>query len=364
MGHLVQEVNVLGARIAEMITAEGPLSVAQYMAMCLHDPQGGAYASRQTIGRDFITAPEISQTFGELCGLWAVQAWHDQGRPERPRLVELGPGRGTLMADALRAIRAAAPEYLKNSDVTLVESSPVLAEVQREKLKPFGVNIAWRERFDESLGDRPLFLLANEFFDCAPVRQFVRTPRGWCERMVIVKDDKLCFALAPMPVDMSVIPPDRAAAPDGGVYEIAPSALALAEEIASVVEYRGGVALVVDYGYDVPGFGETLQAVERGEFADALSHPGESDLSAHVDFAALARAARAGGAIVSGPVPQGEFLASLGIRPRAERLTSANPDRADELVTAVDRLVHPAKMGTLFKALAISPKLAPRPPGF
>ena len=358
--------NPLATRIADLITAEGPLSVAQYMTLCLHDPERGTYAAHDPIGRGghFVTAPEISQAFGELCGLWAVQAWHDQGRPSRPRLVELGPGRGTLMADALRAIGAAAPDFLDDADVSLVESSPVLQAVQREKLKTSAADISWCTHFDESLGNRPLYLLANEFFDCLPIREFVMTERGWCERVVTVKDGVLAFALAPVPASPSLIPEGYENAPLGGVFEIAPSALALVEEIARTIAVKGGAALIVDYGYDAPGFGETLQAVSGHAFAEVFADPGENDLSAHVDFLALAAAARRGGAAAYGPITQCNLLADLGIGPRAERLMIANPAKAREIAAAIDRLVNPKEMGALFKALAIAPNGAPPPPGF
>ena len=356
--------NALGQRIAQLIAADGPLSIAQYMTLVLHDPGGGAYASRDPIGRDFITAPEISQIFGELCGLWTVQAWHDQGRSDRPRLVELGPGRGTLMCDALRAISAAAPEFLDEAEVVMVEASPVLQALQQERLKTSGADISWSARFDVAPDDRPLFLIANEFFDCLPLRQYVKTERGWCERMVTVKDGALAFALAPMPADGAIIPPNRATAPDCGVYEIAPAGLALVEEIGAIIAAKGGAALIVDYGYDAPGFGETLQALSGHKFAEVLASPGDSDLSAHVDFMALAGAARAGGAAVYGPTGQGDFLTDLGLGPRAERLVLANPGQAGDITAAVERLTNPAQMGTLFKALGIAPKNAPMPPGF
>ncbi|MGA7676740.1 MAG: SAM-dependent methyltransferase [Rhizomicrobium sp.] len=356
--------NALAERIAKLIAVEGPLSIAQFMTLCLHDPAGGAYGARDPIGRDFVTAPEISQAFGELCGLWVVQAWHDQGRPDRPRLVELGPGRGTLMADALRAIGAAAPQFLDDGEIVLVETSPVLRAMQKEKLKTFAADISWCERFDDSLADRPLFLLANEFFDCLPLRQFVKTERGWCERMVTVADSVLAFALSPMAANPTLIPPTRAEAPIGGVFEFSPASLALTEEIARVVAAQGGGALIVDYGYDAPGFGETLQAVAGHKFAEVLAEPGESDLSAHVDFMALAQAARAGGAAAYGPLSQCNFLADLGIGSRAERLMLANPKEARAIAAAVDRLVNPKEMGALFKALALAPKTAPPPPGF
>jgi len=356
--------NALAERIAALIAVEGPLSIAQFMTLCLHDPAGGAYGARDPIGRDFVTAPEISQAFGELCGLWVAQTWHDQGRCGRPRLVELGPGRGTLMADALRAITAAAPEFLADADIVLVEASPVFQAMQKEKLKASPADISWCARFDESLADRPLFLVANEFFDCLPLRQFVKTAQGWHERMVMVEGGVLGFALAPQPANPSLIPPNRADAPVGGIYEVAPAALALTEEIARVVAAQGGGALIVDYGYDEVGFGETLQAVAGHKFADVLAEPGDSDLSAHVDFLALAQAARAGGAAAYGPVTQCNFLADLGLGPRAESLIVANPKEARAIAAAIDRLVNPKEMGALFKALAIAPKAAPPPPGF
>lgn len=348
-------------RIADLIAAEGPLSVAQYMSICQFDPQSGSYSARQTIGRDFITAPEVSQTFGEMLGLWIVQCWHDQGRPAMPRLIELGPGRGTLMADVLRTITAAAPELLLDAEVGLVEASPALAAQQREKLGRAMADIEWYDRFDTALTDRPLFLIANEFFDCLPVRQFVKTERGWCERMVGINNSALAYALSP--VAANIVPPDRAEAPEGAVYEVAAAALALAEEIGRTVAANGGGALIVDYGYDVPGTGETLQAIANGEFVDTLAAPGDSDLSAHVDFMAIGKAAAETGADVFGPVSQCNFLADLGIGSRAERLMLANPQQARAIAQAVDRLVNPAQMGALFKALSIVPK-GVQPPGF
>ena len=355
--------NALAERMAELIAAEGPLSVAQFMTLCLYDPQGGVYASSNPIGRDFVTAPEISQMFGEFVGLWVVQTWHDQGRPDRPRLVELGPGRGTLMADALRAIAAAAPEFLDAAEIALVEASRPLRAQQQNRLKGYR-NVSWYQRFGEALTDRPLYLVANEFFDCMPIRQLVKTEHGWCERMVTVRDGALAFALAPAAIDPAMLPPDRVEAPEGGVYEIAPAALALGEEIAATIAAKGGAALIIDYGYDSPGFAETLQAVRGHTYIDVLAAPGESDLSAHVDFLAMARAAKGGGASVCGPVGQGAWLTALGITARSERLAAANPAKAVDVMAALERLVNPERMGTLFKVLAIVPKSAPKAPGF
>jgi len=340
--------------------------VAQFMTLALHDAEAGYYTTRQPFGAagDFTTAPEISQMFGEMLGLWCVQVWHDQGQPRQKRLVELGPGRGTLMADALRAAKAA-PEFLIGLEVVLIEASPMLREAQAEKLKGCGVPIRWANHFDDSLSDRPLFLLANEFFDALPVRQYVKTQTGWRERMVVANGEALKFALAPMPRPASAIPASRAAAPDGGVYEVSAAATALSGAIAHVVAEQGGGALFIDYGYGEDlGFGETLQAVGDHQFVDLLAEPGEVDLSAHVDFHALGESARHGGAAVYGPMSQGAFLADLGITARAEQLIAANPSAASSLLKAVARLIHPNEMGNLFKALAIVPHSAARPPGF
>jgi SAM-dependent MidA family methyltransferase len=356
----------LRQRIAGLIAAQGPISLAQYMTLALHDPAAGYYATRPVLGAagDFTTAPEMSQMFGEMLGLWCVQVWHDQGRPKRKRLVELAPGRGTMMRDALRAAKVAT-EFLDGLEVVLVEASPALQKAQAEKLKDSGVTLRWASHFDSSLTDRPLILLANEFFDAMPLSQYVKTARGWCERMVVVREDELDFALAPTPVPAAIIAASRAGAPEGGVYEVAPAATALAQEIARVVSEQGGGALFVDYGYgEAAGFGETLQAVGGHQFADVLADPGENDLSAHVDFAALGEAGRQGGAAVYGPREQGEFLADLGITGRAEQLMSANPGAAQSLFAAVARLIGPDQMGTLFKAMAFVPASAAKPPGF
>ncbi|HEU0161668.1 MAG TPA: SAM-dependent methyltransferase [Rhizomicrobium sp.] len=367
----------LKSRIAALIEAQGPMSVAQFMTVALLDPREGYYATRDPIGAqtddrqgDFITAPEISQMFGEMLGLWLVQAWADQGCPKNPRLVELGPGRGTLMADILRTA-AVAPDFLADLEVVLVEASPVLQQVQAETLRGredgrMAADISWQHQFDHSLADRPLFLVANEFFDALPVRQYVRGERGWCERMVTLDGNgELSFALAPVPAPPGLVPADREGAPIGGVYETSPASLALAEEIAGVIAARGGAALMVDYGYEAAlGFSETLQAVSGHRFAEALAAPGSDDLSAHVDFAALAQAGRRGGAAVLGPVTQGMFLAGIGLTDRAEQLIKANPDSADSVIAATERLIGHDQMGRLFKALAFLPPSMTSAAGF
>jgi len=356
----------LEKEIRRLITVAGPMPVARYMSLCLAHPQYGYYTTRDPFGAggDFTTAPEISQMFGEMVGLWLVQAWADQGCPKNPRLVELGPGRGTLMADILRTAQVA-PEFLVDLDVVLIEASPVLREAQGEKLRGLGADISWQAQFDDSLTDRPLFLVANEFFDALPVRQYVKTERGWCERMITAKDGELAFALAPVALPPTAIPPDLEKAPDGAVYETSPAATALTEDIARTITARGGAGLIVDYGYGMrTGFAETLQAVGGHRFADVLAEPGEDDLSAHVDFAALAAAGKQGGSAVFGPVTQGMFLANLGITERAEQLMKANPDQATDLLAAIERLIGNDKMGHLFKALALMPPALTNVAGF
>jgi SAM-dependent MidA family methyltransferase len=353
----------LAERIARLIAAQGPLSIAQFMTVALHDPRSGYYATRDPFGRggDFITAPEVSQMFGELIGLWLVQAWREQGAPERARLVELGPGRGTLMADALRAAKAA-PEFLDAMEVVLVEASPVLREVQREKLT--GASVRWSERFDQSFTDLPLFLVANEFFDALPIRQFVLGDRGWHERMVAAVDGKLSFALAPAPNPGLAIPAVRGPAEAGAVYEVSPAATAMMEEIAGAIATHGGAALIADYGHAGTGFGDTLQAVRGHKPEAVLDNPGDADISAHVDFAALSAATAHAGAAAHGPVEQGAFLNALGIALRAEQLAHANPAEADTVAAARVRLTGSDQMGSLFRVLAVLPKSAPKPAGF
>ncbi len=353
----------LRERIAALIAAQGPISVAQYMTLALHDAEGGYYATRDPFGQagDFVTAPEISQMFGEMLGLWLGQVWMDQGSPKNTHLVELGPGRGTLMADALRALKRV-PGFCDQVQVVLVEASPTLRAVQKTRLEGSGAHIRWTNHFD--VADVPLLLIANEFFDALPIRQYVKTAHGWCERMVVEKNGALDFALAPQITPAAAIPASRAGAPEGGVYEVAPAATALVAEIARIIAAQGGAALLLDYGYDIIGFGETLQAVRHHKPQALLADPGQSDLSAHVDFAALTEAARQQGVAIHGPKGQGAFLESLGIGARAKRLAKVNPEQAGQVNQALNRLTAPDEMGTLFQAMALSPSGAPPLPGF
>jgi NADH dehydrogenase [ubiquinone] 1 alpha subcomplex assembly factor 7 len=356
-------VNALAQRLARAIRREGPLPVSVFMTFALHDPQSGFYAAREAIGAGgaFVTAPEISQVFGELLGVWLLQVWRDQGRPANAMVVELGPGRATLLADALRTLRSDG-EFLDTAEIVLVEASPALESLQRERLRDGSTRLRWVRQWSDVPRERPLFLIANEFLDALPIRQFVKTERGWCERTVTVDAlDRLAFALAPLPLPLS-IPLGRGVAEPGAVYEISPGAEALVEDIARVITNRGGAGLFIDYGYAGKGFGDTLQAVAHHESVDVLASPGEADLSAHVDFGAITESARAGGARVLGPIAQGDLLEALGIEVRAARLEEANPEQA--IRVGVRRLVDPEMMGSLFKALAIVPQAAPAPPGF
>jgi NADH dehydrogenase [ubiquinone] 1 alpha subcomplex assembly factor 7 len=355
--------NALARRIARMIEMDGPIGVGTFMTLALHDREMGFYATRDSIGAEgaFITAPEITQIFGELIGLWFATCWRQQGSPRRPRLVDLGPGRGTLTNDMLRALRTA-PDFIDELEVVLVEASARLQSVQRERLAGSPVPIRWAQQWSEVGDDRPVFVVANEFFDALPIRQFVMTERGWCERMVISTPDTLAFGLSPQPL---ALPVHNTSVPrEGAVYEICSAASSLAQEIGAAIAANGGAALLIDYGHDGHSHDDTLKAIRHHAHDDVLAAPGEADLSAHVDFSALAEGAKRGDARTYGPVPQGDFLRALGIEMRGEQLARTNPAHAAEIAAAIARLTDKEAMGTLFKALAIAPDSAPVPPGF
>jgi NADH dehydrogenase [ubiquinone] 1 alpha subcomplex assembly factor 7 len=358
----------LEAELRRLIAADGPISVATFMGLCLGHPAHGYYTTRDPFGRagDFITAPEISQMFGELIGLWAVAVWQAMGMPARVALVELGPGRGTLMADALRAARVV-PAFAAALDVHLIEMSPVLQRRQQETLAAAGVPLAWHREL-EAVPEGPLIVIANEFFDALPVHQAVKTRSGWHERMVGVgPDGRLAFALHPDPIPgfAAIMPATVASAPAGGVYEWRSDHIAA--EVARRVAQDGGAALVIDYGHIDSAPGETLQAVGRHGVADPLARPGEVDMTAHVDFAALARTAGAAGARVLGPLTQGAFLRCLGIQARAAALrANATAAQAADIDAALARLTGAGReaMGELFKAVAFADPRLGVLPGF
>ena len=348
----------LGREIAAIVRETGPIGIDRYMALCLGHPVHGYYRTRDPLGArgDFTTAPEITQMFGELVGAWAAYVHRAMGAPDPLVLAELGPGRGTLMADALRALSAAAPGV--RIAPHLVETSPVLRQAQEHRLS--GLGATWHAS-PESLPDGPAIIVANEFFDCLPVRQFVRTANGWHERLVgLGAEGALAFGLAPEPT-----PGIAAGAPEGAVVSVPGPALDLVRGFAKRVRAQGGVLLAFDYGYARPGFGDTLQALSGHAFADPLAAPGEADLTCHVDFAAVALAARELGAAVHGPVDQGDFLTALGLRERAAKLRlRADDHQAEAIDAAVVRLTddRPEGMGRLFKVMAVAPPdLGPLP---
>ncbi|WP_322891400.1 MULTISPECIES: class I SAM-dependent methyltransferase [unclassified Yoonia] len=338
------------------ISSDGPISVASFMAEALMHPQHGYYATRDPFGAagDFITAPEISQMFGELIGLALAQAWLDQGAPDPVTLAELGPGRGTLMADVLRAT-AAVPGFQAAARVHFVETSPHLRALQAACVP----HATWHDRID-TLPDAPLLLVANEFFDALPVRQFVRAGTGWRERMVGAQDGKLCFGLSDA-APLSMLAHRLDDTQDGDLVEHCPALPGIVQTITERIAAHGGAALVIDYG-DWQSLGDTLQALAGHAAADPLAAPGEADLTAHVDFAAIA--AHVAPARHSRLTPQGVFLERLGITARARKLASGLTGAAlDTHVAAHRRLTHPAEMGDLFKVMALYPATAMPPPG-
>lgn len=347
----------LAGLLAQRIRATGPMTLADYMAECLLHPAHGYYATRDPFGQggDFTTAPEISQMFGELLGLCLAQSWLDQGAPAPFTLAELGPGRGTLMADILRATRNV-PGFHAAATVLLVEASPTLRQVQARAVP----QARWADSV-EQLPEAPLFLVANEFFDALPIRQFTRTAEGWSETMVGLNGDSLALGRA-APANLALLAHRLPDTRPGDIVEILPAAPALMSRIGQLIETNGGAALIVDYG-DWRSKGDTFQALKAHRFTDPLAEPGEADLTAHVDFEALARAAHP--ARASRMITQGDLLARLGIHPRSARLAQGLTGPAlDAHLAATRRLTDPAEMGSLFKALAIhSTRFAP-PPGF
>jgi len=345
----------LKEKLVEHIKQNGPMTVAEYMAACLYDPEDGYYATRPSIGgdnADFITAPEASQMFGELIGLWCAHEWDALGKPAF-NLIELGPGRGVLMQDALRATQRA-EGFHDAAGVTLVEMSEPLIAEQAARVP----SADWTSRLEDA-PPGPSLIVANEFLDCLPIRQFVRGEDGWHEKLVGFDEaNQLVFGLSAV-----------LTAPDsdddiGAVREIAPSLPSFIYEIERHLQADPGRALFIDYGYVTSEGADTLQAVRRHKKVDPLEAPGECDLTAHVHFAHLAMLAKDAGLDVHGPVPQGHFLRSLGIELRADALANANPAHAERLQRELKRLTHPDEMGVLFKVICLSSPGLPPPAGF
>jgi len=358
----------LETEIRRRIKAAGPMPVSEYMALCLSDPKHGYYTTRDPLGArgDFITAPEISQMFGELMGLWMAATWKTMGSPENVRVIELGPGRGTLMKDALRALNVM-PGFRDAIVVHLVEINPVLRAQQERTLQGPSTPVFWHDSL-EDVPAGPGIIVANEFFDALPVCQAVKTARGWHERCVDVDaQGQLAFTHAadPIPKFEMVLPKSVRDAPTDSIFEWRDerAAMALGRRIAK----NGGAALVIDYGHAESDVGDTLQAVGRHAFADPLMTPGEIDLTAHVDFQALKRAVEAMGPVGYGPIDQGDLLRRLGIETRAATLRArALPSAAEQIDSAVSRLTGygRSQMGGLFKAVAFAQRALGTPPAF
>ncbi|CAN5243545.1 class I SAM-dependent methyltransferase [soil metagenome] len=354
----------LKSRLEALIAAEGPITVEAYMALCLHDPAGGYYATRPALGADgdFITAPLVSQMFGELIGLWCAQTWADMGSPFPVRLVEIGPGDGALMSDALRALNRAAPDFIAAADLWLVETSGPLRGRQSATLAGSGAR--WADRLEDVPGGAPMILIANEFLDCLPARQFVKDAHGaWAERRVgLGATGGLAFGLAPPPEGFAA-PTAFADVEPGVVVEMSPAQVGFAASLGARIARDGGAALLIDYGSAEPEPGDTLQALRRHEKVDPLATPGEADLTFHAGFPAVLAAARATGAQAA-ILTQGDFLGRLGIEARAQTLAAARPDRTEAIARQLHRLTHAEEMGELFKAVAIWRDGAPTPPAF
>ncbi len=357
--------NQLDKNLREQIARQGPISIAEYMAQALCHPQFGYYMGKDPLGvkGDFITAPEISQMFGELIGAWAAVAWRQMGQPESLALVELGPGRGTLMRDALRAAKTA-PDFLKAAQIHLVETSPVLEARQRQALA--GYDATWHRDFGD-VPPAPLIVIANEFFDALPIQQYVFTEGGWRRRCVGIDTEtqRLSFVLAEEPlvgVVGGAMEPSLGDGAIGEVRETSPASITLMSAIARRIAQQGGYALIIDYGPFGSAVGDSLQAVKGHDRHQVLDDPGEADITAHVDFEALATAARAEGCRTSGPITQGAFLGNLGIEARMGRLAEgADRAQATDIRSAYARLTSATAMGELFKVLSVGGSDVPAP---
>jgi len=364
----MDDIPPLEADIRRRIAAAGPMPVAEFMALCLTDAEHGYYTTRDPFGErgDFVTSPEISQMFGELVGLWMAAVWKQMGAPPNLRVIELGPGRGTMMADALRAAKVM-PAFRDALVLHFVEISPALQAAQEKTLEQLPVPLFWHAALKD-VPPGPAIVVANEFFDALPVNQAVKTERGWHERLVEIDAvGNLAFALAPRPLAQfeRLLPAAARSAPEGSIFEWRSGTVAM--ELGRRLAAEGGAALVIDYGHAQSAVGETLQAVGRHAYVDPLTAPGSIDLTAHVDFEALGKAVEAMGAAAYGPIEQAEFLRRLGIETRAAALkTHAAKATAATIDAALARLIGHGRtgMGTLFKAAAYAHAKLGTPPGF
>ena len=358
----------LEAEIRRRIAMAGPMPVSEYMALCLGHPEHGYYMTRDPLGArgDFITAPEVSQMFGELIGLWVAAVWTQLGSPENVRIIELGPGRGTLMKDAMRAVQVL-PGFREAIVLHLVEISPALKAQQERTLEGTSVPVFWHDRFAE-VPEGPSIIVANEFFDALPVSQAVKRKNGWHERRIeIDTENNFAFTEAPDPIPSfeRILPPAVRTAANSMIFEWRTDNTAM--ELGRRIAHDNGAALVIDYGHAESAVGDTLQAVGHHAYANVLSSPGTLDLTAHVDFEALKRGVEAMGVNGFGPIDQARLLQRLGIDTRAEKLKArAAPAVADTIDRALVRLTGYGRndMGGLFKAVAFAHPSLGVPPAF
>lgn len=353
--------------LTSLIQSEGPLSVARYMEEALSHPTYGYYKRKDPFGiaGDFITAPEISQIFGELLGIWCAVVWQSMGSPSPFMLVEIGPGRGTLMRDMLRGTRHVTG-FHQAMEVHLIETSPHLVGLQQRMLKDEPIRCFWHTDITY-LPEKPLVLVANELFDALPVYQYVKTEQGWREKRVgLDAAGELVFALSPMPTPMAErLNKEHGHVPEGSVFELCPAGINLMRDIALRVKEQRGAALIVDYGYDCYGYKNTLQALKKHQYHPVLETPGEADVTAHVDFLSLIDAADCCEVDVYGAIPQSTLLSRLGIELRAKALLDrADANQQQEIVSSVKRLMAPEEMGILFKAIAVVAPGMSAPPAF
>lgn len=350
----VAETLDLGEQIDAQIRSSGPMSISTYMRLCLTHPILGYYKNTDPLGvkGDFITAPEISQLFGEMLGIWIANTWDALGAPKAFDLVELGPGRGTLMADALRAIKTV-PDIKDAMRLVLVETNATLIKKQQNLLGTF--NPKWAtELSDLDDRDTPILIIANEFFDALPIKQFEKKDGAWRERMVGIANGQRQIGLSPTPMPPEAVPQNMQHIEDGVISEQSPTSLGVITGIAERLTKRSGALLAIDYGYTKTQPGDTFQAIENHQFADPFANPGKADLTAHVDFEALATAATEAGANALPILAQSDFLKAMGIEERNETLKVANPTRTKELDTDLNRLIGNTEMGNLFKCLCVS----------
>ena len=354
----------LSQRLKRRIEAQGPITVSEYMLACLGDREAGYYMVQEPFGAkgDFITAPEVSQMFGELIGVWCVSQWLAMGKPAAFTLCEMGPGRGTLMKDLLRTAQQLSPEFIAAAHITMVETSPRLTDIQRQTLAPFKLPVTWTDDF-QKLEKQPLIMVANELFDALPMRQYVKKQGRFHERVIALDENgAFIFTASNYSVDASLLPADHQSAPEGAIFEVAPARSGLMQQISEHIAQFKGSALLIDYGHVTQGYGDTLQAMLKHNFDDVFANPGAADITSHVDFFALKNIASQAG-LNSATQTQGAFLLNMGLLDRAGQLGRGKSlAEQQQLQADVERLVAPDQMGNLFKVLSVSSSsVAPLP---